>query len=472
MSIDEEEAANATLKYTCFGDISPIIHVLHAKPRLDVLVEREEYVQLRNALECSQATFVTVLGHTGTGKSVFLLYLLLHRLEQRLPTAIQFRTTELYVFEDTQAYMVRPESIEELQLPGFWILVDSNADVVAPSDCLCSCGAARLVHAASPNAKRWEEWTKGEYNIESIVSRLPTLTEIGMIIKVHGLEVARTYDIVNQWGPSIRTIRKLLSGGASAIAMAHSDAIRAARQICENSSVLRSMRLDNDHHAELHSIASSILFIYPIGPCLWAYRVPTSYLSDILDAARQELSTAKAIELFEFFSLHPLTRSASGWRFEKEMHAYLCSGSEPLRLVRGEHKSTMTPSTTLLIGTANRLNNVKGASSSSFYWFPSVTTFPGVDGVLVDDHNVYVVQATMAADQELPAKGLKKIWAAFDANIKYKRTWHYVVVTDRTKGATQHASDLLRTMENFTLGPKGNCVVLKCWSCVLSPAEL
>ncbi|KAI0693528.1 hypothetical protein C8T65DRAFT_744689 [Cerioporus squamosus] len=82
------------LQYTCLHEMKAVVKACggNARSVQDALVIRSEYVWLRETMETGYLRNVkamVVTGHPGIGKTVFLLYLLLYRLERRLPTAIQ-----------------------------------------------------------------------------------------------------------------------------------------------------------------------------------------------------------------------------------------------------------------------------------------------------------------------------------------------------------------------------------------------
>jgi hypothetical protein len=68
---------------------------------------------------------------TNLGKSTFLLYLLLRRLENRLPTAIQLGAERYFLF-DQEGPTTYPLSAVPVRLEACWGLVDSNSQVTQP----------------------------------------------------------------------------------------------------------------------------------------------------------------------------------------------------------------------------------------------------------------------------------------------------------------------------------------------------
>jgi len=113
------------------------------------------------------------------GKSTFLLYLLLHRLENRLPTAVQFGAKYYFIF-DEQGAIVHSLSDEDERLKKCWALTDSNNYVAQP--CAAFQIAKRVILASPPEPERWRKWIKqaGRWGY-CIISDLPSVPEIAAI---------------------------------------------------------------------------------------------------------------------------------------------------------------------------------------------------------------------------------------------------------------------------------------------------
>jgi hypothetical protein len=112
------------------------------------------------------------------GKTTFLFYLLLHRLERKLPTAIQLNDLYYFIF-DEQGAAVRPVSIQDTRLAKCWALTDSNNKVLEPCTAFQSL-AELVILASSPKPERWKEWIKQAEGF-CIISDLPSVSEIAAI---------------------------------------------------------------------------------------------------------------------------------------------------------------------------------------------------------------------------------------------------------------------------------------------------
>ena len=112
------------------------------------------------------------------GKSTFLLYLLLHRLENRLPTAVQFGAEDYFIF-DEQGAIVNKLPTRDQRLKECWALTDSNDMVSQPCEAF-KVQAGRVILASSPKLERWYKWI-GQAEGHHIISDVPSVPEIAAI---------------------------------------------------------------------------------------------------------------------------------------------------------------------------------------------------------------------------------------------------------------------------------------------------
>ena len=115
---------------------------------------------------------------------VFLLYLLLHRLQQRLPTAIHLWGNYLVVFNDEGATIGSVNDIFPMMTSDYWALSDFNDIVKEPCPAFRR-STARIIQASSPRPGRWKDWSK-YCDASIVVTDLPTPFEIGAIAYVVG----------------------------------------------------------------------------------------------------------------------------------------------------------------------------------------------------------------------------------------------------------------------------------------------
>ncbi|KZV91207.1 hypothetical protein EXIGLDRAFT_693938 [Exidia glandulosa HHB12029] len=454
------------LEYQCFLDLEPFREAFQLKSLPTVLVVRDEYVKLYDALtegSLHEERGVVILGQSGIGKTAFLLYILLRRLELGLPTAIQLRSTHYYLFDGNGCAVYQPDAIG-VGLKRCWALADSNDIVNEPCTAFRG-GAERIIQAALPDPDRWKTWMKYADGLR-VVMELPTALEIGAILEEYRLDTSATFAHVRKWGPSIRIVLGLARRSGRHLSayelQLESDAEKAGAEICKDPSLIRLGR------GIFTSVGSAVLFIRPVRDVkddptdeipmqfssLAQCYIPTQYLSTFFEAARAKVSNEKSLELFAFFSSHSFTRIAAGWAHEQQMHSRLATSSTPLIIFRDNQRASMVPSSTLLPGTKAALKRAK--ASSSFYWIPSVVNFPGVDGVLVtvdgDEKNLYAVQATIAEEHPSPVKGLREVWKQVDKEIRQTCRWNFVVVADEESTATGYLRVFTEELQDVEFG--------------------
>jgi hypothetical protein len=112
---------------------------------------------------------------------MFLLYLLLHRLEHRLPTAVQIGHIEYIIFDEEGAKIV-PLATKDMRLAKCWALTNGNANVARPCENFRAL-AQVAIQVSSPKLERWKEWIK-QIAGTRVVSELPTVLEITAILYV------------------------------------------------------------------------------------------------------------------------------------------------------------------------------------------------------------------------------------------------------------------------------------------------
>jgi len=108
--------------------------------------------------------------------TTFLFYLLLHRLEHRLPTAVQLDQYNYYIFDGDGATIHKHSENMNARLKQCWALTDSNEDVKQP------CRAFRkwakcAIQMTSPEPSRWKNW-RIQNDADLLISELPLDEEI------------------------------------------------------------------------------------------------------------------------------------------------------------------------------------------------------------------------------------------------------------------------------------------------------
>ncbi|KAJ7229167.1 hypothetical protein GGX14DRAFT_617124 [Mycena pura] len=438
---------------------------------VDVLVVRDEYPLLRTNLELAEMPrywAVVVTGHPGIGKTMFLIYLLLYRLEHKKPTAVQVTRDRYYVFDEQGVTAFRLDQFPS-RLQGCWALVDSNQYVIAPCAPLTS-RAKYVVLTTPPEPSRWKKWLKHGGG-ELMVSELPTTLEIAAIAKELGFDPKVACRRAEKWGPSIRHIIELLEKGERLEKKFKADAETASESVWASPQKLSTILSDVQ---SLSSTGSAVVFIRPVMedghrlPGVARPFIPTEHLANIFEKQGYRLNKHAALQVFNMLSTHLLTRSPAGWLFEKSMHEHLYSGVKAIAIDKCDgrtraSKMDMTPATELITGTLNGL--ALAGPLDSFYWLPTAGNFPGIDGVLGDSKgNLFAVQATIASEYTSPEDGLRKVWEIIDKPVGESCSWHFVVVADTTATAKKLGPEIAKSLETLRLGRKKKVEV---WCCSL-----
>ncbi|KAI0765495.1 hypothetical protein C8Q74DRAFT_1058371 [Fomes fomentarius] len=158
-------------RYTCPLNIHPLaLGALRSPNQYYIL---GEHATLLKQLEGTKSSFV-LTEQTGIGKSTFLIYLLLYRLERHLPTAIQFRSDRFILFSAEGAKIHHAYSGHLPALHDLWALRDNNATMEPPYEVFVL-STARIVQVTSPAPDRWKQW------LRRASTDLPTLLEIGAV---------------------------------------------------------------------------------------------------------------------------------------------------------------------------------------------------------------------------------------------------------------------------------------------------
>ncbi|KAJ7201071.1 hypothetical protein GGX14DRAFT_699525 [Mycena pura] len=292
------ELADVSRVFTVYDDMQEVAIALDMlSDVMDVLVIREEYKYLHAALKdrrarvrSSRKCAVVVTGQPGIGKTTFLLYLLLCRLQQKSPTAIQINDDYFCLFDEEGVAVFEVKQRDCERLRACWALVDRNSSVEIPCNLFIS-HAMFIIQASSPKPTGWLKQLGGYL----IVSELPTTLEIAVIATELGLDATLTGRLVRKWGPSTRDIIRLLElwsdeeGKEELEGELQNYAEAAARAALASSGGLAAMMADiNARALSIDSTGSAVVFVRPFrgGGRRWLGRsqpfIPTKHLAGIV----------------------------------------------------------------------------------------------------------------------------------------------------------------------------------------------
>ncbi|KAE9410777.1 hypothetical protein BT96DRAFT_237712 [Gymnopus androsaceus JB14] len=363
---------------------------------------------------------------------------------------------------------ITPKKYDKKRLEKCWALSDSNSGIGEP--CIAfQTHAHRVIQASSPKPRRWKEWLKQKEGTR-IVSDLPEVLEIAAVLKELKHDTSRTLSLVGQWGPSIRTIAKIISE-PTFIEQLEIDAERVAMAIYASPPTFFSTLNTGEIPT---SEGSPVLFLRPrrgnapgannvVSSSQSQFFILTKFLTDLFDNHRSKLENKTSLELFCAFASHSFTRTAAGWLHEQNMHSRMCASGLALDIFADSKSMQMQPSSLLLSGTTASFNH-RGVTRS-FYWIPSAINFPGIDAVLRDRKNLFALQASIANDHKTPLEGIQKVWKEASSTIQKNCTWHFVIIAENISTAKSLRAKFLKELDGLMLGNAR--VPVQVWYCVL-----
>ena len=257
------------------------------------------------------------------GKTTFLFYLLLYRLENKLPTAVQLDGTDYIIF-DEQGAKVNSLPHKDPRLQKCWALTDSNANNSQPCEAFQS--LAKLVILTSPpEPERWRMDKTGRWSTYHLRSALGTRDSCNCVswLSSHQLdfpaheayrktlrkrqtqpEKQRLYDpsstlsLVRKWGPStrniLRSMRYAALGDVNPIEM---EAESAAIRICNNPLVTLEKLSTRTSHIDVFSViflrrAANVSVQLDEGQTF----IPTPHLQAIFEKERLDRSNGDRLD--------------------------------------------------------------------------------------------------------------------------------------------------------------------------------
>jgi len=337
---------------------------------------------------------------------------------------------------------------------GCWCLSDGNARVMYPCDAFDRQGLRSFL-ITSPRPERYKKW-RSQAVADTVIAALPRTVEVAAIAYViyqltpcrlsydlfrHSFmnrqDRRRAISLVREWGPCIRTVLTILKFPNEAKNQERY-ASDAAIDIYNDPSKTR----DIGHLPS--GQGSTLLFIYLI---------------------RRKVNLDYGDSMLAILTMHSLTRGPAGWQHEKNMHMQMLTDGKCYEIFNGDKKSNIVSAPPGLVGTASALRDAVCNGFPSFYWFPSVVKFFGIDGILVNGKNIYALRATIADTHRMPDAGLKKAWEAIGAASAQLYNWHFVMVTDKQGLAEKYVKELGTHLRGVHLG-SGHLKV-SVWGCVL-----
>ena len=95
------------------------------------------------------------------GKTLFIIYVLVVRLGQKLAVTIQFPSYYVLFSEEPVSFHSLEDAgpLAKLKDQALWALMDSNAHTLIPSHIFLNPERVRTIQTTSPKEVRWKPWS-------------------------------------------------------------------------------------------------------------------------------------------------------------------------------------------------------------------------------------------------------------------------------------------------------------------------
>lgn len=392
------------------------------------------------------------------------MYLLIQRLQKKLPTAVQYLPTSFLLFDKRGVRTFPGDRQNSVLLHDTWALSDSNASISSPCPAFLVSGAV-VIQATSPHQSRWKTWRK-DYKARLFVMDLWSRPEMGALMCVHfgryepvsdgtlrtlcNLNVRHGLRLMDKYGPSPRNIIEILQSDADEAPLFTSEPNQESQEaLFEDTvssaaaTVARALpaNIDAFKALELGKDSSSIFFF--VRPRDATRRsafifVPTVHLIELLSTAMLSADIAAQQVFFTHMSGNAKTRSAAGWLFENFLHTRFTAERAPAVAVDGENNIVEIETTShVLPGTQTALKT----QGLPFYWRPSAPNFAGIDALLCNHHGVFALQSTISYAHESVEPGLVKAHDLLHPDVR-QLDWHIVIVGPQAHTAAKVRDDV------------------------------
>ncbi|KAJ3490409.1 hypothetical protein NLJ89_g11435 [Agrocybe chaxingu] len=258
-------------------DLTPVRLELNARPD-DFLLVRDEYVLAYNTIladtlsqTAGHRSAFLVTGQPGIGKTLFLLYVLARRLQDRHPVALQINSHQYALFDEHGDWVKRLCAIKYIM----------------------------------------DVWSQ---------------EELQTLLTISNLDVERGMALYDKFGPSPRVVVDILQRRTTEEGYSHeieTGASTLARQFLAMFSNAENLDFSSDPLSKIFTVRpkSSNREI----PVLF---IPTPVVASALGMAFFTQERAQQHAFFNMLKVHPSLRSAAGWFFES--YAHVCF-SDPNR---------------------------------------------------------------------------------------------------------------------------------------------
>ncbi|KIL71128.1 hypothetical protein M378DRAFT_201760 [Amanita muscaria Koide BX008] len=281
----------------------------------------------------SKECAVTVLGHPGIGKSLWLIVVLVLRILAGYPTIYYSSSNILYIFNADGLYRVDPTNLEFKRArapfykaisPQYWCLVDCNRDVVDVPFFL-SRTRAFIVQTASPRSERIDWVKKYQSTSTRYFTKNWTLPEliIGRALQPPERQCSEQHLEVfySRYAPSAR------------MAYAYADNMDDYEQIVDREIYRLTFEIGeilsgSAEALQVEHVSHHILLVNPqqSNRSDQLITIPSHYLYNKIRDRLHIHTLEEAARLYQIFVRNPYTRSAD--YILDDIHDLFCNGGE------------------------------------------------------------------------------------------------------------------------------------------------
>ncbi|KAH9000114.1 hypothetical protein EDB92DRAFT_2100302 [Lactarius akahatsu] len=389
---------------------------------------------------------VVVTGQLGIGKTCFLYYILLRRLSEMEPVALE-RPEFFILFHDGGVYRY-PKADPDFLPKSTWALTDSTGQTPEPCSAFQTVSKrleAWIIQTTSPAVTRWRDWhkyCKADMFVMNPIS-IKEITILGKLLKPDDDVSDDLQRLYGKWGPSARTCFELLAEGKEdtyerEVKRTAIDFVKSANPNFDQSKV--------SHH---------LFSVRPVGQSRAGREdqiaeIATDHIRDIISYAAADASAQVRIDFFQMMSTHPSFKAPAGTMFEGFVLSWLYArpDAEPFRCIAtnqaeleipacGKEQTTFFDRNSVLTK-----KDVNGWDKSPLCLLPKPKNFPTANAIVITDEFVITIQVTISNEHGAKKEGfdeIKKIIPTFLQNKKnkpkQKKPWRHVFITHSDSGA-------------------------------------
>ncbi|KAH9014215.1 hypothetical protein EDB84DRAFT_1568299 [Lactarius hengduanensis] len=376
----------------------------------EVLLFRREYTTAYDSLELGSPTEqkkpdVVVLGQPGIGKSVFLFYVLLRRLSNNLPTALQLSNDTFVLFRADGAGLYSGND-RRVDIPkGTVVLTDAGPKFKIPCDVFF-----------------WKNWHK-LYDADLFVMDYFSAGEMVVLGTLRGIpadDLLRTY---NKWGPNARNC--LLFSQRPQTEYLHGSRVDTAVK----SFIDRFPYFQGDFDAL--QVSHIIFSVLPedsstrVGRQVPVAKVASEYINKLIINATIKAETDQQITFFKSLCTHAWFKSAAGRILESFVLAWLSAhpASTPIPCTAAAAaapvlKIPVCPKDRAIPLTGLTLLKTTKRRTLPFCFIPISQNFSAIDAIVFDKSHLITVQVTVSPKHDVNSDALRQIWKALPAAIR------------------------------------------------------